>query len=277
AGIAHEINTPMQFVGGNLSFLREGFDDLLKLINHYHKFRKIVDQEKIFPATCEELAELEEEIDIDYLTEEMPTAFEQTQEGVDRVIKLVQGLKGFAHSDRDRAKQAMDINTIIENTLIVSQNEYKYVADIETNLNTLPRIMVYPGDIGQVILNLIVNAAHAISDITGESGKKGCIRIETCHQGDKIAITVADTGTGIPDSIKNRIFDPFFTTKEVGRGSGQGLAIARTIIHDQHQGTLSYTSTPGQGTTFSIHLPAESPDKSKKPTPQEDPPTNKDS
>ncbi|MBU0945399.1 MAG: PAS domain-containing protein [Proteobacteria bacterium] len=261
AGIAHEINTPMQFVGGNLAFLQEGFDDLLTLFNRYKTFRQSVAQEEKFTAACEELLEFEEEIDVDYLKEEVPTAFSQTQEGVDRVIKLVQGLKGFAHSDSNHAKQAMDINTIIENTLVVSRNEYKYVADIETHFNTIPMIMVYPGDIGQVILNLIVNAAHAIGDATAESEEKGCIRIETCQQGNEIVITITDTGTGIPDSVKNRIFDPFFTTKEVGKGSGQGLAIARTIIHDKHQGTLACTSTSSKGTTFSIRLPAESSDK----------------
>lgn len=255
AGIAHEINTPMQFVGTNLSFLREGFDDLLKLSSRYKKFRELVSQEKKFKADCDELAEFEEEVDVEYLEEEVPTAFEETKGGVERVIKLVQGLKGFSHSDSGQGKQSVDINAVIENTLVVSLNEYKYVADVETNLGTLPRIMIHPGDIGQVILNLIVNAAHAIADTTDKTGEKGLIRIESRQEDNGIVITIADTGGGIPDSVKNRIFDPFFTTKEVGKGSGQGLAISRTIIHDKHQGTLSFTSIPNQGTAFSIHLP----------------------
>ncbi len=259
AGIAHEINTPMQFVGTNLSFLREGFDDILELCDRYKKFRKDVAQEEKFHSICEELAEFEEEIDISYIEEEVPAAFQQTQDGVERVVKLVQGLKGFAHSDSEQMKQSVDVNDVIKNTLVVSRNEYKYVADVETNLGVLPRILIHPGDIGQVILNLIINGAHAIADVVKETGGKGSIRIESRQQDDEIIITVTDTGGGIPDSVRNRIFDPFFTTKEVGRGSGQGLAISRSIIHEKHQGTLSFTSTTGQGTSFSIHLPMETP------------------
>lgn len=258
AGIAHEINTPMQFVGTNLTFLREGFEDILALANRCKKFREIAGQQQELVKHCEELAEFEDEIDVEYLRDELPTAFEQTQEGVDRVVKLVQGLKGFAHADSDQGKQMVDVNSIIENTLVVSSNEYKYVADVETHLGVLPRIPAHPGDIGQVILNLVVNSAHAIADARGEEGgEKGRIDIQSSHQGDDVVITITDTGGGIPESVKNRIFDPFFTTKEVGTGSGQGLAISRTIIHDKHHGTLSFTSTPGEGTVFSIYLPVQ--------------------
>ncbi len=173
AGIAHEINTPMQFVGTNLSFLREGFDGLLELCNHDKTFRETVSQQEQFTADHEKLADYEEDIAVEYLKEEVPAAFTQTQEGVDRVVRLVQGLKGVAHSDNDQGKQAMDINDIIENTLDVCLNEYKYVADVETHLGSLPRIMAHPGDIGQAILNLIVNTAHTIADVTKEGGRKG--------------------------------------------------------------------------------------------------------
>ncbi len=258
AGIAHEINTPMQFVGSNLTFLREGFTDLLELMHRYRKFRQTVCRHQEFAALGEDLARFEEEIDVEYLEEEVPAAFDQTQDGVDRVTGLVQGLKGFAHADRSQAKQDTDINAIIENTLVVSRNEYKYVAEVETRLGDLPIIQAHPGDIGQVILNLVVNAAHAIADISEKNGQdRGRITIETRQVEDQVVVSVTDTGKGIPDNIKNRIFDPFFTTKEVGLGSGQGLAIARTIIHDKHGGTISFTSTPGQGTTFYLHLPIE--------------------
>lgn len=257
AGIAHEINTPMQFVGSNLTFLREGFADLLALLNRYRRFRESLAGHEEYAATCEELARFEEEIDVEYLEEEVPSAFDQTQDGVDRVTRLVQGLKGFAHADRSQAKQDTDINAIVENTLVVCRNEYKYVAEVETRLGSLPVIRAHPGDIGQVILNLVVNAAHAIAEIIEDGQDKGRITIETRQEGDEVLLSVTDTGKGIPDAIKNRIFDPFFTTKEVGLGSGQGLAIARTIIHDKHGGTISFTSTPGQGTTFSLRLPIE--------------------
>ncbi len=256
AGIAHEINTPMQFVGSNLTFLREGFADLLELLHRYRKLREILSPHEEYAATCDDLVRFEEEIDVEYLEEEVPRAFDQTQDGVDRVTRLVQGLKGFAHADRSQAKQDTDINAIIENTLVVCRNEYKYVADVETRLGRLPSIKAHPGDIGQVILNLVVNAAHAIADVSEEGQGRGRITIETHIEGDEVVVSVADTGKGIPDAIHNRIFDPFFTTKEVGRGSGQGLAIARTIVHDKHGGSLSFTSTPGKGTTFFLRLPA---------------------
>ncbi len=257
AGIAHEINTPMQFIASNLTFLREGFDDILELLHRYRAFRQGMGRDEKYAAACAELAEFEEEIDVGYLEEEVPSAFEQTEDGVDRVTRLVQGLKGFAHTDRSEAKQETDINAIIENTLVVCRNEYKYVADVETRLGDLPVIKAHPGDVGQVILNLVVNAAHAIADVVGSGDERGRITIETRTADDEVVVSVMDTGKGIPDAIRNRIFDPFFTTKEVGLGSGQGLAIARTIIHDKHGGTISFTSTPGQGTTFFLHLPVD--------------------
>lgn len=257
AGIAHEINTPMQFVGSNLSFLRESFADVLELVGRYRKFRETVGDNAEYATLSAELSAYEEEIDVDYLEEEVPGAFEQTRDGVDRVTQLVQGLKGFAHSDSGQGKQSVDINTVIENTLVVSRNEYKYVADVETEFDDLPSIKAHSGDIGQVVLNLVVNAAHAIEDVTGDGNDRGTITVKTKLDNDYVMITVEDTGKGVPDAIKNRIFDPFFTTKEVGQGSGQGLAIARTIIHDKHNGTLAFTSTPGKGTIFSIRLPVD--------------------
>jgi PAS domain S-box-containing protein len=261
AGIAHEINTPMQFIGSNLSFLSEGFEDILELIRRYNSFRKTVCRGTAYADPGKELAELEEEIDIEYLEDEIPKAFEQTQNGVKRVTRLILGLKGFAHSDSGQEKREIDINSIVKNTLIVSTNEYKYVAKVDTILGDIPAFKAHPGDIGQVILNLVVNAAHAIADNdnTEENREPGLITIQTVLEGDEVVVTVSDTGKGIPETIKNRIFDPFFTTKEVGKGSGQGLAIARTIIQDKHHGTLTFVSTPGKGTTFSIRLPIKSP------------------
>lgn len=257
AGIAHEINTPMQFVASNLDFLREGCNDLLKLSRHYGSFRKRVSSGEDCSEWSKELEEMEEEIDIDYLEEEVPEAFAQTLDGVERVTKLVQGLKGFSHSAGDQNKQEVDINSVIKNTLIVCKNEYKYVAQVLTELGDIPSINGYHGDIGQVILNLVVNAAHTIADKIEEGDEIGTITIKTTLDGDGVLISVSDTGKGIPQSIENRIFDPFFTTKTVGKGSGQGLAIARTIIHDKHKGSLTFSSTPEEGTSFFIRLPVK--------------------
>jgi len=256
AGIAHEINTPMQFIGTNLSFLQEASEDLHRLLARYRGLRGEVEGLDSCQESCRELAELEEQVDVEYLKDEMPKAFSQTQGGVERVTTMVQGLKGFAHADHMDQKRAIDINTIIRNALVVSCNEYKNVAGVETELAALPDLKVHPGDIGQVILNLVVNAAHAIADRQKEEKElTGCIRISSRLEGDDVVIAVEDNGKGIADAFKNRVFDPFFTTKEVGQGSGQGLSISRNIIHDKHGGTLHFITTLGKGTTFFIHLP----------------------
>ncbi len=255
AGIAHEINTPIQFIGSNVSFLQDSFGDLLRLVEGYRRMKDSLAGSGA-SGLLAEIDELEQDADIDYLLEEAPKAFEQTRQGVERVTELVLGLKGFAHSGVGEAKKPVDINEIIKNSLIVCHNAYKYVAKMETEYGDLPAINVYPGDIGQVIVNLIVNAAHAIAEAQqGENTGQGNIRISTRRDGDSLFIAISDTGTGIPEKIRQRIFDPFFTTKDVGKGSGQGLAISRTIIHDKHGGELSFDSTPGKGTTFTIRLP----------------------
>ncbi|MDR3628811.1 MAG: ATP-binding protein [Desulfocapsaceae bacterium] len=255
AGIAHEINTPIQFIGSNVSFLKEAFDDLLELANRYGKLRDSVKGRQAFDDLLAQIAEQEEIVDLEYLQDEAPKAFEQTIHGVDRVTSLVLGLKGFAHVQDNEHKSSANLNEIIQNTLIVCTNAYKYVAELETELGELPLVKVFHGDIGQVILNLVVNAAHAIEDKKGTSSEMGRITVRSFQEGDQAVITVSDTGCGIPPGIRERIFDPFYTTKAVGRGSGQGLTISRTIINDKHGGDLSFESTVGQGSTFTIRLP----------------------
>ena len=255
AGIAHEINTPIQFVGSNLSFLRESFDDLLSLLNEYSTLHGLCDSAGTCPAKFQQINALKERIDLDYLLEETPTAFEQTMSGVERVSKLVLGLKGFAHSGNSEDKQSANVNDIINNALVVCRNAYKYVADLETNFGEIPDIPVYPGDVGQVIINLVVNAAHAIADVKKADHSLGKISITTMLEDNEVVISVTDTGGGIPENIRQRVFDPFFSTKDVGRGSGQGLAISRTIVHDKHNGEISFSSQTGVGTTFVVRLP----------------------
>jgi PAS domain S-box-containing protein len=257
AGIAHEINTPIQFIGSNISFLRDSFADLMQVSKGYAGLRDQLKNSTEYSAILNEIAELEESADIAYLEEEAPKAFAQTIDGVDRVTKLVLGLKGFAHSGAGENKSEVDINNIITNSLIVCHNAYKYVAELVTEFGDLPAIKVFPGDIGQVIVNLVINAAHAIADQKEKTGAMGSIKIRTSCENHTIVIAIADTGCGIPENIRQRIFDPFFTTKKVGQGSGQGLAICRTLIHDKHRGEISIESTVGKGTTFYIRLPLE--------------------
>ncbi len=255
AGIAHEINTPIQFIGNNVAFLKESFEDMLQLMEAYSRLRQAVQPDDGIRDLLEKVDRLAEETDVEYLIEEAPNAFAQTQDGVDRVTNLVLGLKGFAHSNEGEAKRPCDLNEIINNSLIVCRNAYKYVAELETELTELPAVPAMAGDIGQVLVNLIVNAAHAIEDKRDDGDPLGKITIRSYHDDGNAFISVTDTGSGIPERLKERIFDPFFTTKEVGKGSGQGLAISRTLIHDRHGGELSLTSTVGKGTTFIISLP----------------------
>jgi two-component system, NtrC family, sensor kinase len=259
AGIAHEINTPIQFIGSNLSFLRECLDDLLELVERYQELKKVVHATDKTKVLLDHITEKEDEADLEYLLEEAPKAFDQTNHGVERVTELVLGLKGFAHSAESDSKNFADLNEIINNTLVVCHNSYKYVAKLEKHLGELPAIPVYHGDIGQVILNLVVNAAHAIEDKRTDSTEMGVVNISSYVEGKYIVITIADTGGGIKESVQERIFDPFFTTKDVGRGSGQGLAISRTIVREKHGGELFFDTTLGEGTTFTLKLPIEPP------------------
>lgn len=255
AGIAHEINTPIQFIGTNMSFLREAFKDMVSLLESYDKFVDLLKEKNEYSQEITSLSDQAEEADLEYLSEEVPGAIEQTINGISRVSELVLGLKGFAHSTDSVEKSPADVNEIIQNTMVVCKNAYKYVANLEFTPGEIPQIPVHHGDIGQVILNLIVNASQAIEENRKEESDMGLITISTSQEDDHLVIIITDTGGGIPEEVANRVFDPFFTTKEVGRGSGQGLAIARNIIHEKHDGELTFLSEPETGTTFTVRLP----------------------
>lgn len=255
SGIAHEINTPIQFVGDNARFLQESFEALHALIRNFHQ---LCDSPASVPPSelSAKLHEFEHDIDCAYLLEEIPKALSQSLEGVERVVTIVRAMKEFAHPDRKGMGPA-DINKALLSTLTVARNELKYVADVETHFGELPMVVCSVGDLNQVFLNLLVNASHAISDVVQNTGKKGKICVNTSVEGNHVLISISDTGSGIPAEIHDRIFDPFFTTKEVGRGTGQGLAIARSVVVDHHKGKLTFESRVGKGTTFFIRLPIE--------------------
>ncbi|WP_285687359.1 ATP-binding protein [Actinoplanes sp. NBRC 103695] len=241
AGVAHEINTPIQFVGDNIRFLDGSFADLLTLVT---AVRDRGDSD-------EAMAELLREIDAEFLLREVPAAVRQTLEGVDRVATIVRAMKSFGHPG-DETKSLADLNDLVTNTLVVAAGEIKPVADVETELADLPPVRCHVGDINQTLLNLVVNAAHAIE----AAGKgRGTVRVVTRRDGDEAVIDVADTGTGVPPEVADKLFDPFFTTKEVGRGTGQGLALARSLVVDRHQGSISFHTEIGAGTVFSVRLP----------------------
>jgi PAS domain S-box-containing protein len=256
AGVAHEINTPAQYVSDNITFLANGLRDLLPLLNACASA-----MQPGAAVSAEELGSLAKAADLDYLLEEMPDAIEQSGAGIAQIKKIVQAMKEFSHPSDEL--QLVNLNRSIESTVTVAKNEWKYVAEVSLDLaEDLPLVACHPSEINQVVLNIVVNAAHAIGDVVGgQNGGKGRIAIATRAKGDDVIVTIEDTGGGIPDSIRDKIFDPFFTTKSVGKGTGQGLAIAHRIVVEHHEGSIGFESEVGKGTRFIIRLPIQGPRK----------------
>ena len=249
AGVAHEINTPIQYLGDSVVFLQDGLASLLAFID---VCRGAGEAAGTIDAAAVDAAEID--LDVDYIRSHAPQACARALDGIARVSKIVRAMKAFAHPDHsDQAPTC--INAVVENTLAVAQGEYRAFADVETELGELPDVVCHAGELSQVVLNLVVNAAHAIEDAVHGTDRRGTITITTRCEGAHVVIAVRDTGAGVPDEIRDRVFDPFFTTKVVGRGSGQGLALARTAIVDRHGGTIEFDTQVGAGTTFVVRLP----------------------
>jgi len=256
AGIAHEINTPIQYVGDNIRFLRDSFARLEQLFAGYDRLLASLRSESPSTPFLADLEALAKTTRVSYLRTEIPKSIEDSLDGAGRVAEIVRAIKDFSHPG-PLEKIALDVNRAIESTALVSRNEWKYVADLRTDLDpSLPPVFCVAGEFNQVILNLIVNAAHAIADVVASKpGTKGTITVSTCRDGEWAEIRVCDTGTGIPEQVRSSIFNPFFTTKGVGKGTGQGLAIAHTVIVQKHGGTITFDTEMGAGTTFKIRLP----------------------
>lgn len=256
AGIAHEINTPTQYIGDNTHFLKDGFEDIAQLLGKYGELLEAVKQGTDGSSKAAEIERAIEEIELDYLSDEIPSAISQAIEGIERVSEIVLAMKEFSHPGVEGMTN-VDMNNAIQSTLTVARNEWKYVADMVTDFDpALPSVPCFAGEFNQVILNLIVNAAHTIEDVVGDGASgKGTITITTRRVDEWAEIRVQDTGTGMPDAVRQRIFDPFFTTKEVGRGTGQGLSMAHDVIVGKHGGTIDVETEIGQGTTFTLRLP----------------------
>ena len=254
AGIAHEINTPTQYIGDNIRFLKKSFAKLTSVLSISVRLWKETCRDTV--TSKEEMAAALQKIDVEFLIEEIPKSINDALEGVTRVSSLVSAMKEFSHPGT-KEKVALDLNHAIQSTITMAQNEWKYVAEMETNFEpTLPLVSCMPGEFNQVILNLIVNAAHAIGDRSKErNGERGKITVQTARISTGVEIRIGDTGGGIPVQARTKIFDPFFTTKEIGKGTGQGLAIARSVIVDKHSGSIEFETVLGEGTTFIIRLP----------------------
>ncbi len=251
AGIAHEINTPMQFVGDNTYFLKDAFEEIISFINKSKDYLSENNEDLTL-----KINELEEEHDIEFLKVEIPVAIERTRSGIERVSNIVRAMKNFAHPG-GKKKTKVNINKGIEDTITISRNEWKYTSEIETDFDSsIPPIECLPDELNQVILNMIINSVHAITEKYGKnSPEKGKINIRTALDDNHAVITIKDNGSGIAQENLNKVFDPFFTTKEVGEGTGQGLAIVHDIICNKHNGSLTVDSVNGEGAIFYIKLP----------------------
>jgi PAS domain S-box-containing protein len=256
AGIAHEINTPTQFVTDNLTFLEDSWAATFRLLESYRA--AVQDHGKeLSPQLVESLSQEERRCDLNFIREEVPHAIAQSLDGARRVARIVRAMKEFSHPDLADKTEA-DLNQGIATTIAIARSEWKYVAEVVTDFDErLPPVVCYPGDVNQAVLNLIVNAAHAIKEKLQGNGR-GQIAVRTRRCGQFAEIAVSDTGTGIPENIRTRIFDPFFTTKDVGVGTGQGLTLAHSVVVRKHHGKIWFESETGSGTTFFIHLPVDS-------------------
>lgn len=255
AGVAHEINTPVQFVSDSLHFVRDAMNDLSIVLDKYQALQQAIVAGEPYAEASSEVSDTVASVDLGYLRENVPPALERALDGLNRVTTIVRSLKEFAHPDQ-KEMMAVDLNQSIMTTLAIARNEYKYLATVDTELGSLPPVMCHGGDVNQVILNLIVNASHAIGDVVQGTDKLGHIRVRSWVERNCAVISINDSGGGIPLEIRSRIYDPFFTTKAVGKGTGQGLAIARSVV-EKHGGELTFESEMGVGTTFYIKLPVD--------------------
>jgi PAS domain S-box-containing protein len=237
AGVAHEINTPIQYLNDSVAFIREALQDILA---HNAKLQAKLPDEPV-------------DEDVEELREELPPALARVADGLGRIAEIVRSMKEFSYADQREMSQ-VDLNRAINSTLVVARSEYRYVADLDMQLGELPLVTCHGGQINQVVLNLVVNAAHAIGDRVKGTADKGMITVRTYLDGDFAVVMIGDTGGGIPDAIRKRIFEPFFTTKEVGKGTGQGLSIAHNVVKS-HGGSLDFQTEMGKGTNFFIRLP----------------------
>jgi len=256
AGVAHEINTPVQYVADNAGFLKEAFEKLMAALSETLRVARQIAATSPEVAPLRELDERLAAQGIAWVCEQIPRAIDQSIEGLERVTTIVSAMKDFSHPSAAE-KQLTDLHDAIRTTITIARHEWKYVAEVETHFSPdVPHVPCLRNEFNQVILNLIVNAAHAIAERTsGGLNGKGTISVSTELRGEEVEIRIRDDGAGIPPAVATRIYDPFFTTKPVGKGTGQGLAIARSVVVDKHSGSIRFESELGRGTCFYVRLP----------------------
>ena len=253
AGVAHEINTSVQFISDSVRFVRHALRDLPHALADYRALAAGALSGKDVTAAARKASETDEAADVDYFLKNAPDALDRALDGIGRVGSVAKSMTEFAHPDTQKAD--VDVNRAVRNTLNMARNEYKTIADLSTEFGDIPAVHCHAGDINQVVLNLVINAAHAISDVVEGTDDRGRITVRTRAIGGFVEISIEDTGDGIPEAVRPRIFEPFVTTKEVGRGTGQGLALSRGIVTEKLKGSLHFETETGKGTTFFIRLP----------------------
>jgi len=255
AGLAHEINTPIQYIGDNTRFLEEAFAEMAGLFGACEAVIGAAANGGVTKNLLDNMNQASKKVDIAYLRGEIPKAIEQSLEGVARVAQIVKAMKEFSHPG-PVTLTAVNLNREIESTILVCRNEWKYIAEMVTEFDAdLPEVRCLPGEMKQVILNLLMNASQAIADVVKQRGGKGTIKVSTRHDGEWADVRIQDTGGGIPAAIRTKVFDPFFTTKEIGKGTGQGLALAHSVVVQRHRGSITFETEEGVGTVFIIRLP----------------------
>jgi signal transduction histidine kinase len=254
AGVAHEINTSVQFISDSVRFVRHALKDVPTSLADYRALAAGVLSGRDVVTAAKKASDTDEAADVDYFLKNAPDALDRALEGINRVGSIVRSMTEFAHPD-SHTQADVDVNRAIRTTLNMARNEYKGVAELVTDFGDIPAVHCHAGDINQVVLNLLLNAAHAIGDAVEDSGSRGRITVRTRSIGEFVEISIGDTGDGIPESVRSRIFEPFVTTKEVGRSTGQGLALSRGIVVEKLKGSLHFETETGKGTTFFIRLP----------------------
>ncbi len=253
AGVAHEINTSVQFISDSVRFVRHALKDLPTALADYRALAAGVLSGQDVTEAARKASDTDEAADVDYFLKNAPDALDRALDGIGRVGSIAKSMTEFAHPDTQKAD--VDVNRAVRTTLNMARNEYKNIADLVTDFADVPAVHCHAGDINQVVLNLVLNAAHAISDVVEGTGKRGRLTVRTRSIADFVEISIGDTGAGIPESVRGRIFEPFVTTKEVGRGTGQGLTLSRGIVVEKLKGSLHFETETGKGTTFFIRLP----------------------
>ncbi|MBV1959215.1 MAG: PAS domain S-box protein [Pseudomonadales bacterium] len=252
AGIAHEINTPIQYVNDNMRTISEYLADIRTMTEGYQRLMLALEEQNLLSEQVKALRNLESQVDLEFILEDAPNAMEQSLQGIQRVSEIVKAMKIFSHAGGGQVSM-LDINASLKSTLVVARNEYKYIAAIETDFAELPPVECHASELNQVFLNLIVNAAHAIEE---KNEGMGLIHISTLvPEAGCVEILITDNGCGIPEAIQHKIFDPFFTTKEVGKGTGQGLNLAFQVVESLHNGRILLDSTVGEGSRFRLKIP----------------------